>query len=293
MYCLAPLARSWALGVLCLGALLASGQDQPPAPQAPDTPAPQQVSSPRTCGLRAPDQCLIILGKDQVGIWTSPLRIKKQDLTWLVPVVAATSVAFVFDTQTLEAIGTSDPQRTNAFREVSDVTGIYIPLATIGTSIIVGAARHDGHLEETGWLAGEAMLDATVVSTTFKYASNRDRPNQTDHNGEFWSDETGSYPGGLSFPSGHAMAAWAFAHVVADEYPGWKVKLALYSLAATVSVSRVMGREHFPSDALLGSTMGYLIGGYVYNHHARNSGHSLSFMPLIGGHAAGFVMQVR
>lgn len=84
------------------------------------------------------------------------------------------------------------------------------------------------------------------------------------------------------------MAAWAFAHVVAEEYPGWKVKLAVYSLATTVSVSRAMGRQHFPSDALVGSTMGYLIGGYVYNHHSRNS---FSFMPLVGGRSAGFVMQ--
>ena len=137
------------------------------------------------------------------------------------------------------------------------------------------------------------MLDATVVSTALKYASNRDRPNQSDHNGEFWSDETSGYPSGLSFPSGHAMAAWAFAHVVAEEYPGWKVKLAVYGLAATVSASRVMGREHFASDALMGSTMGYLIGGYVYNHHSRNSRHSISFMPLISGHSAGFVMVLR
>jgi hypothetical protein len=210
---LGPLAQLWGVGVLCLGASLASGQEQPSAQLRPPAPVPQQIPSPRTCGLRAPDHCLVILGKDQAGIWTSPLRIKKQDLTWLVPVVAATSVAFVFDKQTLEAIGTSNPQRTNAFREVSNVTGIYIPLATIGTSIIAGAAKHDRHLEESGWLAGEAMLDAMIVSTTLKYASNRDRPNQTDHNGEFWSGETGGHPSGLSFPSGHTMAAWAFARV--------------------------------------------------------------------------------
>jgi membrane-associated phospholipid phosphatase len=292
MYRRTPFAPLWGMAVLSFGALVASAQEQPPA-QPPPTPAPQQVPSSRSCGLRAPGRCLVILGQDQFGIWTSPLRIKKQDLTWLLPVVAATSVAFVFDTQTLQSIGTSDPQRTNAFREVSNITGIYLPLATIGTSIIAGMARHDGHLEETGWLAGEAMLDATLVSTVLKYGANRDRPNQTDHNGEFWSDEGPGYPSGLSFPSGHAMAAWAFAHVVADEYPGWKVKLAVYSLAATASFSRVMGREHFPSDALLGSTMGYLIGGYVYNHHSRNSRHSISFMPVIGGRSAAFVMQFR
>ena len=67
----------------------------------------------------------------------------------------------------------------------------------------------------------------------------------------------------------------------------------MYTLAATVSVSRVMARQHFPSDALLGSTMGYLVGGYVYNHHSVNSRHSVSFMPVISGGSAGLVMQLR
>ena len=211
MYRQASFARLWTLGVLCLGALFASAQEGSFTPQPPPAPVPQQIPSPRTCGPRAPDQCLITLAKDQAGIWTSPLRIKKRDFTWLVPVAAASGVAFVFDTQTLQAIGTSNPQRANAFRDVSNITGIYIPLATVGTSILAGAARHDRHLEETGWLAGEAMLDATILSSTLKYAANRDRPNQSDHNGEFWSDETPGYPSGLSFPSGHAMAGWAFA----------------------------------------------------------------------------------
>ena len=293
MYRPAQFTWLWAAGVLWLGTLFASAQEGASPQQPPPEPVPQQIPSPRTCGPRAPDQCLIILAKDQAGIWTSPLRIKKQDLAWLVPVAAASSVAFVFDKQTLETIGTSNPQRANAFRSISDITGIYVPLATVGTSIIAGAVRHDRHLEETGWLSGEAMLDATILSSTLKYGFNRDRPNQSDHNGEFWSDETPGYPSGLSFPSGHAMAAWAFAHVVADEYPGWKVKLAIYTLAATVSVSRVMARQHFPSDALLGSTMGYLVGGYVYNHHSSNSRHSVSFMPMISNGSAGFVMEFR
>lgn len=288
-----PFARSRLPIVLGLATLFASAQDQALSQQPPVMPAPKQVSTARTCGIRTPKECLFTLAQDQSGIWTSPLRIKKRDATWLIPVAAATSVAFVFDRQTLETIGSSNQQRTNGFRGVSNVTGVYLPLAAVGTSIFAGLAKHDRHLEETGWLAGEAMLDATIVSTTLKYAFNRDRPNQNDRKGEFWSGESSGYPSGLSFPSGHAMASWAFAHVVADEYPGWKTRLAVYSLATTVSVSRVMGREHFPSDVLVGSVMGYFIGGYVYNHHSRDSRHSIALMPVIGGKSTGFVLQLR
>jgi hypothetical protein len=32
--------------------------------------------------------------------------------------------------------------------------------------------------------------------------------------------------------------------VIADEYPGWKVKLAVYGLAAATGFERIQGREH-------------------------------------------------
>jgi membrane-associated phospholipid phosphatase len=40
------------------------------------------------------------------------------------------------------------------------------------------------------------------------------------------------------------------AHVIADEYPVWK--LAVYGLAAATGFERIQGREHFPSDVLVG-----------------------------------------
>jgi len=39
--------------------------------------------------------------------------------------------------------------------------------------------------------------------------------------------------------------------------------------------------------------MGYLIGGYVYNHHSSRSKHAISLMPVMGNHSAGFAMQIH
>lgn len=38
-------------------------------------------------------------------------------------------------------------------------------------------------------------------------------------------------------------------------------------MAAAVSVSRFTGRNHYPSDVLVGSALGYLIGHYVVRQH--------------------------
>ena len=71
-----------------------------------------------------------------------------------------------------------------------------------------------------------------------------------------------------SIPSGHAIESWAFARVIASEYPNKLTQVGLYAFATAVSISRVTSRRHFPSDTLVSSVFGYLIGGYVVRHHA-------------------------
>src|SRR5438105_11314631 len=63
----------------------------------------QPVQAPADqCGLRTLSRCAAEIAKDQAGILTSPLRIRKKDFVWIVPFVAATSAAFVFDRKALE-----------------------------------------------------------------------------------------------------------------------------------------------------------------------------------------------
>ena len=60
--------------------------------------------------------------------------------------------------------------------------------------------------------------------------------------------------------------------LVAGQYDGIATKALVYGVASTVSVSRVLAREHFPSDVLVGSTLGWLVGGYVLNHRSKEHG---------------------
>ena len=68
------------------------------------------------------------------------------------------------------------------------------------------------------------------------------------------------------------MDVWAFAHVVAGQYNGIATQALVYGLASTVSVSRVIARQHFPSDVIVGSTLGWLVGGYVLHHRSPEVG---------------------
>jgi hypothetical protein len=93
-----------------------------------------------------------------------------------------------------------------------------------------------------------------------KYAFGRERPLQDNYRGRFGQ-------GGVSFPSEHAAAAWSIASVIAHEYPGPLTSLFVYGLASAVSASRISGKQHFPSDVLVGSAIGWLEGMYVYRKH--------------------------
>jgi membrane-associated phospholipid phosphatase len=144
------------------------------------------------------------------------------------------------------------------------LTGLFLaaPVAYFG----VGAFKHDAKAQETGVLAGEAILDSVAVSEAIKIISRRERPTVNDARGKFFQ------PGvnfDSSFASNHSVIAWSSAAVIASEYNGPLTQIVAYTLAGGVSLTRVTSRNHFPSDVLVGSAVGWMIGRYVHHRHHR------------------------
>ena len=248
-----------------------------------DQSTPQSSAhAPVTCGVKHTGQCLKDLGNDQAGIWTSPLHIRSKDADWIAPLAAATAVAFHYDADAQQNLGV-DNTRINASSAFSNV-GPYGSMAAAGGLYFLGTGTHNDHLAEAGRLGGEAIINSLLVVQAIKLATDRQRPNEGDGRGAFWPGGASSYSYDGGFPSGHAAATFAFARVIAAEYPQKRVQFAAYAFALAVSVSRVTAREHFPSDVLVGGTLGYLIGGYVVRHRAANGGAStLLITPLVNG----------
>jgi membrane-associated phospholipid phosphatase len=67
----------------------------------------------------------------------------------------------------------------------------------------------------------------------------------------------------------------------------------VYGGATTVSVSRVLAREHFPSDVLVGSTFGWLIGGYVLHHRSLEHGNLLDVSAIQTPMGRGFEVRLN
>ena len=235
-------------------------------PLALQAQVPQQRDE---CVATAPGTCALHILQDEAGILTSPLHVRAGDLIWIAPFGLATGVAIDYDAHAIRSLGVH-PQREDDFRDVSDA-GLYAPVAGVVAGYAAGAVRHDDYLNQTAVIAGEAMADALILNEGLQYAINRQTPRQGDGTGRFWPHGTSTWPDGQSMPSNHSILVWSFAHAVAARYSGWGTRLAVYGLATTVSASRVIAREHFPSDVLVGSTLGYLIGGYVVNKRGEPS----------------------
>lgn len=201
--------------------------------------------------------------KDELAIVTSPARIRKIDLLWLLPLAGASAAGFATDTKTMRDVVSHDPTfNSNASTSSDVVRGLFIgaPVALYGGGLLV----KNEHASEAGLLVGEAMIDAYVADEAIKYVTLRERPYLNNARGKFFSGDAVSDP---SFVSGHSMVVWSSAAVLAAEYPKLWQQIGIYTLATGGSVTRVLGQEHFPTDALLGSAAGWLIGHYVYRAH--------------------------
>ena len=242
-----------------------SQEESAPAParaqisDLPAAPKPQEESAASSTAGEpsrgAFSRHLADVWNDQKTIWTSPVHVRFVDTTWLVPLGGIAAGLFVSDHQYSASLS-QNPTTFHHYREFSDA-GVAALAGTAAGMYLFSFPTHNEHWRETGFLAGEATLNSLITVEALKYALRRARPYQGNGRGAFFA-------GGTSFPAEHAAIAWSIAGVIAHEYPGPLPKLFAYGLASAVSFSRVQSRQHFPSDVLIGSTLGYLISQSVY-----------------------------
>jgi hypothetical protein len=232
----------------------------------PDAPQPQQVTDEHD-PVTVRDTPMHIL-KDQEAIWTSPVRLRAHDLKWGVPLLLATGVAIATDHR---AMTTASNDRT--FNHDNVVASDVVVGGFIAAPVLLfgkGQFHDDPHAREAGILGSESILDGLVVEQGLKLIFWRERPSIDSGRGRFFQSSAGI---NSSFPSAHTVITWSSAAVLAEEYPSpWK-QFAIYTAATGVSLTRVLGQQHFPSDVLVGSAAGWLVGHYVYKHRHRYDEH--------------------
>lgn len=252
-----------ALSIITSLSALAQSPAGGPPPLSQPTPTQQAKPSPSL-----ERRFLTNIFRDQRAIWTSPFHIGRGDAGWIAPLGLSTAALLATDRHSAGEMieGGDNPTRLRISRDISQGGNFYTTGGIAATFYLIGRTTNNARARETGLLGAEALINGGLVSTALKLVSQRPRPRVDDASGEFFDK-------GNSFPSGHSTSAWSLATVIAYEY-GQKrplVRFGAYGLATAVSLSRYTGRNHFLSDVLVGSAIGYGIGRYVYRTHHDTS----------------------
>ena len=207
---------------------------------------------------RLPLPFLRHLASDQMQFWSSPRQLDKNSAPVFAGFLGFTSLLVGGDSWISKQV----PDRPDQLQRSQNISNYaaYSLIGMGGGAFLLGKIKNDDHMSETGLLSGEAALNSTAISYLLKGVTRRPRPSEDNGNGAF-------FHGGNSFPSEHAAVAWSIASVVAHEYPGPLTKFLAYGLASTVTLTRVTGKQHFASDAFVGSALGWYLGRQIYRAH--------------------------
>jgi membrane-associated phospholipid phosphatase len=200
------------------------------------------------------------LADDQRQFWSSPFKLRPAAFESVLPFAGLTAILIVGDRSIERQVSTTAARRSQNLSNYATFSLITSAAGAYG----LGRLTHNDHLRETGLLSGEAAINGILVTTALQRAIGRERPYRRNGQGAF-------FQGGTSFPSQHTAIAWSVASIVAHEYPGPLTKLLAYGLASTVTVTRVTGKQHFASDALVGSALGWYLGRQIYRARHNTS----------------------
>jgi membrane-associated phospholipid phosphatase len=151
-------------------------------------------------------------------------------------------------------------------------------------SILLALGLLGGRDGERVCLAGlQALLAVAVMSGAGKLLFREERPSHDAYHHHYFSRLRAD-----SMPSGHAMAAFATATVLSEEWP--RLAPFFYAIATYVGFARVQQSAHWTSDVVIGAVLGTLIGWESYRVTRE---YELEVQPWVGAGGGGLSLARR
>ena len=130
-----------------------------------------------------------------------------------------------------------------------------------------------------------AVLVPVLVGEAIKWSVGRGRPFVGGEGNVFSFSHFAGTPAYSSFPSGHAITAFALAFAIAAVWPRARTAMVIY--AVIIAVTRLVLLAHHPSDVVAGALVGVIGAMCVrYWFAARRLGFAIhrdgTIVPLVG-----------
>ena len=231
-------------------------------------------------------------------VLSQPLYYDWKDWTVFGSVAAVTTLAFVYDDEIYSLVDKSlNHSQSEIVSKYTDVFGEeYFILPSVALTYAFGSVIDDCRLKNLSLAALQSFVYAEVASAGLKVLTCRIRPSEANSqqpttNSQTWLGPFKSFES-TSFPSGHAMRSFALATTVAGFYPDKKwIGIVSYSLATMTSVGRVISKEHWTSDVIVGAAVGYFMGrGVVKFNEKIGNISSVEIQPIATNYGLGVVI---
>jgi membrane-associated phospholipid phosphatase len=201
---------------------------------------------------------LLNFGDDFVEVLVSPKNWKGRDFLNLSAVLGAGLLLYSVDQGIQNWVQDHRSSSSEDIFKAIDHLGDGVVLFGLITALYVsGEVSDNNSLRKTALLSLESFLTSGIVVIGLKSAVGRARPWTDESSHSFHPFSTRSRF--ASFPSGHACSAFAVATVIADQSKNVYIDILAYSLATLAAISRVHIDEHWASDILVGSAIGYFV----------------------------------
>lgn len=222
--------------------------------------------------------------------------LQRGDLRTLGLMLLATAATLPFDRTIAHEFADSSVQANGNYRSAAGkLTTIHERSLFFYSLIAYGGGRLFGSspIADAGLHAAEAIAIGTAVGSFLKSTAGRARPRAA--NGDPYDFRFGKgYTSGdyRAFPSLHEIGSFAAAAALTSEVArhnpkaGRVVGVVAYGGAGLVGVARMYSAEHWASDVVLGSAMGFFIGRRIVEHAHSGDANSLDRF-LLGSLAVG------
>ncbi len=224
-----------------------------------------------------------------------PLHYDWKDWTVFGGVAAATTLAFVYDDEIFNYIDrTFTNSQSNTISQYTDIFGeeLFI-VPSIAVTYAIGAIDKNQRLKNMSLATLQSFIFAEVASAGIKVMTCRMRPLEVNESmSQSWLGPFATFES-TSFVSGHATRAFALATTVAGFYPEKKwLGIVSYSLATATSIGRVISKEHWTSDVIVGAALGYFIGrGIVKFNEKIGNINSVRIEPIATNYGVGIAVR--
>jgi len=210
-------------------------------------------------------------GNDVYEVFKAPGSWDSEDWWRLTAVVGTGVLLYAFDQKIHNWSQDRRTPETEDWAQFGSSFGSGLFLGGLITSLYLGGELFDEKsLRKTALLSLESWLTAGAVVLGLKAVMGRARPYTglgARHFGPFaFSSDF------YSFPSGHAVSAFAVATVIADQTDFILADVLAYSLSTWTAMSRVHESKHWASDVFIGAAIGYFIGKKICSLHRGQDG---------------------